>query len=90
MNSCKKICDGCGKEVNTGTWFNTPEKWRRIEVKLGQYTSKDFDLCPECLEKFGFEVDRYGDIKSNNEEPIEKKLCNMFIEIAQMAAGGNE
>lgn len=90
MNSCKKICDSCGKEADTGAWINTPKAWSRITVKLGQYSSKEFDLCPECLVKFGFVNDRYADITSADDEPIEKKLFNMFCEIAQMAVGGNE
>lgn len=90
MNKCKKVCDCCGKEEDTGAYTNLPKEWKNIKVDLGQYSHKSFDLCPECLNKMGLTVDKYNDFKSADEEPIEKKLFNLFCEIAQMAVGGNE
>lgn len=51
-----KVCDWCKKESdpNTSMWNDEKvRKWKSLELKYGQYNAKQFDLCPECLEKLG-------------------------------------
>lgn len=77
MNKTFRICDWCGKETdpNENVWRETKD-WKNIELSLGQYNKKSFDICPECAKKLGLwtEERKNGvslDDKSNSDKLFE-------------------
>lgn len=76
-----KICDRCKKEIETDYW-NNPKDWKTIKIEFGQYNSKNYDLCPECLEKLGWK-EKTPNIDTKD-QTIHDKLFEVIQEMVAM------
>lgn len=82
-----KICDWCKKEStpNISVWNDeSVRRWKSIELKFGQYNTKQFDLCPECLEKLGV-IDESKKEISVSEPSNYEKLFEIISDIVNEA-----
>lgn len=80
MRTYLHICDICKKEVIDKNY--KPNDWKAIELKYGQYNSRDFDICPECLPKLGIPVDEKGTNSVGNKD-VSDRLFEIIEEIIQ-------
>lgn len=78
MQQTKTTCDLCKKEVISSGYYNSG--YKRVELKFTQYNVKNFDLCPECLEKHGL-TKGIDQVESVSEQSTSDKLYEIIAQI---------
>lgn len=78
------VCDYCKKEEQTENNGWKPNGWQSVELRLGQYNSKTFDLCYECSKKLGL-VKEDKKPKDISEPTTYEKLFDIISEIVNEA-----
>lgn len=78
-----KICDWCKKEEEYSYPYKSTEGWRDISVEFGQYNSRSFNLCPDCLEKLGLVKDNKP-IKIRESDSYETLYDTLFEVISEI------
>ena len=79
-----KICDWCKKEEESKGSYSEIKGWKSIKLEFGQYNSRTFDLCPDCLSKLGI-IDEAGKQNKITEPTTYEKLFEIISDIVNDA-----
>lgn len=87
MKECKIICDRCHVEEKVGSYPSTPTNkgWKDVEIRLDQYNSNTFSLCPKCLNELGLIDKNTGRTENITQPSTQQKVFDLLLEIANLA-----